>query len=250
MRQSGQRLNDVRQKKREVKQHPSVAAWEALILGTLTGDEHRMAVAHLLLGCEACRATVRPILDHRAEESRDLEDEGLDPALDPAVDRAVMAVYADTVDRAIEGVLLHGSYAPLRTRHRRRALACMKENGLESASPEVYGRYAVYEASLIRVRELRQEDPQEMVRAALNAVQAAGRLTVAEDGFSEAQIADFQARAAAEYADALRIAGHLPESELHLQRAFQRAALGTGRVLLSLRLQEVQSSWLEAAINR
>ncbi len=232
----------MRPRKREPNQHPSAAAWEALLLGTLTGDEHRLAIAHLLLGCEACRAAVRPILDHRAEESRDPADEDLDPE--------VVAVYTDAVDRAIEGILLHGSYAPLRTRHRRRALACMKEYGLEAADPEVYGRYAVYEASLVRARELRQEDPQDMVRAAANAVQAAGRLTAAEDGFSEAQIADFQARAAAEYADALRIAGQLPESELHLQRAFQRAAAGTRRVPLSLRLQEVQSSWLEAAIER
>lgn len=232
----------MRQIKRQPNQHPSPAAWEALILGTLTGDEHRVAVAHLLLGCETCRAAVRPILEHRAQESRDPGDEDLDPE--------VLAVYADTVDRAIEGVLLHGSYAPLRTRHRRRALACMKERGLEAASPEVYGRFAVYEASLIRARELRNEDREEMVRAALNAVQMASRLTVAEDGFNAEQIADFQARATAEYADALRIAGQLPEAELHLQRAFELAAMGTGRVLLSLRLQEVQSSWLEAAINR
>jgi hypothetical protein len=235
-------LNDVRQIKREPNHHPSAAAWEALILGTLMGDEHRLAIAHLLLGCETCRAAVRPILAHRALESRDPGDEGLDPK--------ALAVYAETVDRAIEGVLLHGSYAPLRTRHRRRALACMKEKGLEGASPEVYGRYAVYEASLIRARELRTEDPREMVRAALNAVQAASRLTVEEDGFNEAQIADFRARAAAEYADALRIAGQLPEAELHLQQAFHLASVGTGRVLLSLRLQEVQSSWLQAAINR
>lgn len=230
-------------KKREPTEHPAAAAWESLILGTLTGEEHREAMAHLLLGCETCRAAVRPILEHRARESRErVADEDLDPA--------VLAVYSDAVDRALEAVLLHGRHAPLRTLHRRRALACMRERGLEGASPEVYGCYAVYEASLIRARELGNEDPREMVRAAWNAVQMAGRLAAEEEGFSAAQIADFQARAAAEYADALRVAGQLPESDLHLQRAYQLAAAGTGRALLSQRLQEVQSCWLEAVVSR
>ncbi|HEX2224684.1 MAG TPA: hypothetical protein VHN15_10810 [Thermoanaerobaculia bacterium] len=231
------------QKKREPTEHPAAAAWESLILGTLTDEEHRKAMAHLLLGCETCRAAVRPILEHRAQESREsVEDEELDPA--------VLAVYSDAVDRAIEAVLLHGRHAPLRTLHRRRALACMKERGVAGASPEVFGSYAVYEASLIRARELEKEDPREMVRAAWNAVQMASRIDGEEDGFSAAQIADFQARAAAEYADALRIVGQLPESDLHLQRAYHLAAVGTGRVLLSRRLQEVQSCWLEAVVNR
>jgi hypothetical protein len=230
------------QKKREPTEHPAAAAWESLILGTLTGEEHHKAMAHLLLGCETCRAAVRPILEHRAQESRELvDDEDLDPA--------VLAVYADAVDRAIEAVLLHGRLAPLRTLHRRRALACMKERGLAGANPEVYGCYAVYEASLVRARELEKEDPPEMVRAAWNAVQMASRLDVQEEGFSAEQIADCRARAAAEYADALRIVGQLPESDLHLQRAYHLAAAGTGRTLLSQRLQEVQSCWLEAVVN-
>ncbi|HKI02918.1 MAG TPA: hypothetical protein VKK31_13165 [Thermoanaerobaculia bacterium] len=96
------------------------------------------------------------------------------------------------------------------------------------------------QALLDRCRALRYNDPEAMVLTASLAVSMAERL---DDGaHGAAELADLQARAWAERGNARRVADDLAGAEADLGRALERAAHGTGDVLLLARLMDLTAS--------
>jgi tetratricopeptide (TPR) repeat protein len=100
----------------------------------------------------------------------------------------------------------------------------------------------LFDALLERSRDLRHENPDEMVRLAewaRDLVEAAGPRELGGP-----QAADLQSRAWVELGNAYRVADHLPKAEKALGRATDLYLQGTQDELLAARLFDVQASLL------
>jgi tetratricopeptide (TPR) repeat protein len=122
---------------------------------------------------------------------------------------------------------------------------------LQSSMPLVFAGlpaglegFALYEALLERSWLLRHEDPVAMVRLAKLATLVAGRLSARRYG--RRRLADFQARAWGELANAHRVADDLDEAGEAFERSFKYLARGTGDEWLQARLYDLQASYLGA----
>lgn len=191
-------------------QHPSLAALQSFLQGGLRGESRRAVLVHLLRGCDACLMALQPAV------ARHFGASGAPVAMEESLAPRELAVYDEVIDRVFH-----------------------QFTGPPQAGP------AAYETSLAQTQALRHDDPNQMVSAALNVVAVAQRLTTDHD-FSEQQIADYQARAAAELANALRVADRLNEAEIQMDRAFALAAAGTGEPAVTLRLRDLKASLLSA----
>lgn len=207
--------------------HPNPADLEAFVEGRLDTAATARVVAHLLPGCEAC--------------GRNLEALGLEPAgLEEEVEGVWDVAYDEALDRAAERVRLHGTQALARSRKIRRALERMEREGIEALSVRQVGRPAMIEVLLTRCRQLRHDDPEQMVLLAWQASWIARRLD--RDGFTPEQVMDLRARTSGEYANALRVADRLPDAEVHLRQAFHYFEMGTGDADAELRLLDLKAS--------
>jgi tetratricopeptide (TPR) repeat protein len=222
--------------------HFPSALLEKFLSGELSPDETRSVVAHLVRGCEQCRAAMGPT----AELLLDLEAAEQEEAWLGAEDIEDMAGeaagYDAALDRALAAVRLHGEKTLKRKAKVKRALKLLTEKGLAPLSTRKQGRYPLYEALLRRSWQLRHSDPQEMVSLAWFAVQVAAIL--GRDGFTTDQVSDFQAQALGELGNALRVADRLPEAEEMLARADSYWKVGTGNPSIALRLLDLRASLL------
>lgn len=100
--------------------------------------------------------------------------------------------------------------------------------------PERLGDLTGYQALLAGAQTVIFDDPREAAKMAGAALAISRDLS--RDLYGEKLVHDFQARAAAEYANALRAGDRLSEAEAELEAAFDLARRGTG------------SPWLEAHI--
>lgn len=214
-----------------MKRHPAPEALEAFLLGSLRGEESRDVIFHLLEGCATCAVQVEPVLDVLLNRSEPRE-----------APPAELSKYNGPVDRAIESVILHGAKAEKRKEHTQKVLNLLREKGLAGVLAFRYDPFSHFQALLLYARELRHSDPQKMVEVAFHAAWAARRLDA--HGFSDEQVADFQAEAQGEWANALRVANRLAEAEATIGKAFQFAAAGTGNLRLWLRLKDLRASLL------
>jgi tetratricopeptide (TPR) repeat protein len=106
--------------------------------------------------------------------------------------------------------------------------------------PDELRSLAAYEALLERSWVARREQPRQMVRLAELAVMAAAGL--GGEGFSSGQVHDFQARAAAELANAYRVVERHQEALASLDAARHHFLLGSQEKLLGARILEVEAS--------
>lgn len=215
----------------DLKRHPAPEALEAFLLGSLRAEESREVVAHLLEGCAICAIQVQPVLEALLNR----------PELEEAPP-AELSKYDGPVDRAVESVILHGAKAKKRKQHTQKVLTLLRKKGLAGVLAFRYDPFSHFQALLLHTRELRHSDPQKMVEVAFHAAWAARRLGA--HGFSDEQVADFQAEAQGEWANALRVANRLAEAEATMGKAFQLAAMGTGNLHLWLRLKDLRASLL------
>jgi tetratricopeptide (TPR) repeat protein len=111
---------------------------------------------------------------------------------------------------------------------------------LAQAPPGLDG-FALYEALLERSWGLRHEDPAAMVRLAGMAVRIAGCLNARRYG--QLRLADLQARAWGELANAYRVADDLDEAGKAFERALEHLSRGTGDEWLQARLYDLQASY-------
>jgi tetratricopeptide (TPR) repeat protein len=211
--------------------HPSDAQLRQLARAQLAPEAAEAIALHLRGRCRECGLRL-------LREVRESDGAAFSPPAARDVD------YELAIDRAAAGVSLHGPQAVAKKRKARRIQQALAEGGLPRAR-KVRGWgacYAVYEALLSRAWELRFDDLQEMLRLTNWACVLAPRL--GRDGYSEAQVADFQARAWGEHGNALRIARQLPRAEEALLRAAEYWELGTCDRDLALRLMDFSGSLL------
>jgi tetratricopeptide (TPR) repeat protein len=100
--------------------------------------------------------------------------------------------------------------------------------------------FALYEALLERSWSLRHENPAAMVRLAKMATLVASGLSIQRYG---RRLADFEARAWGELANAYRVTDDLEEAGEAFERAFEHLARGTGDEWLQARLYDLQASY-------
>jgi tetratricopeptide (TPR) repeat protein len=215
--------------------HPSLAVLRAFLDGTLSRDEARPVVAHLLDGCTRCNAAVAPAV---------LVPEGLDTGVLPELAPGEHAGYDMAIERAFSAVRLHGAELPELKKKTARVLALLEKKGLDAFNVRRQGALPVYEALLARCQTLRHSDPRQMVLHALMAVHIARQLE--PQGTPPWQAADLQARALGELANACRVADDLDEANRYMTQAFQKLAAGSGDPLLALRLKDLRASLLSA----
>jgi tetratricopeptide (TPR) repeat protein len=218
-------------------EHPRPSALERFLLGRLEREERRRVISHLAKGCELCARQ----MEHLAHFFR--PGRGWEAGLDPG-EEAPLEDYDGAVDRAIQAVLLHGEQLPGRRKASRKLSDLLARKGLDSVPLHRYDGWVALEALLERSRELRHDDPREMIYLARHAVLVARRLGA--EGFSDEQVHDFRARAEGELGNACRVNDDLPGAERHLARAWRFARRGTGDRQLDLRLRDLEASLLTA----
>ncbi len=103
-------------------------------------------------------------------------------------------------------------------------------------------RFPLFDAALRYSWELRGEDPRRMIELARFATRIAP--TLSEDGYTPAQVADFQARAWGELGNAYRVGDELARAEESMATAFEHLARGTGDEALLARLLSLNGSVL------
>jgi tetratricopeptide (TPR) repeat protein len=220
--------------------HPSRADLRRFVRGELGADASKPVVAHLVRRCKVCLAQLGPSLRALLDGSG------------PAAGRSTIAAargradseYDPAIDRAFASVTLHGLRALSTRAETRRIKAAMALGGPRLARQiEEWGaRYAVYEALLERSWEARFDDLRLMIELTRWACRVASRL--GGEGYGDLQVADFEARAWGEHANALRAAHRLAKARAALELAAEHAARGTQEPRLRVRLIEIRASLL------
>lgn len=214
-------------------EHPSEVELQRFVRGELPCRAARSIVLHLLQRCEVCLARLEP-------QARPLfGDYGGDAA-------ASEHEYDQAIDRAAAGIALHGRRAVASKAAARRIKAALARGGTREARCEKgWGcTHATFDALLERAWELRFDNLREMLRLTRTACFMAPKLI--RQRYSPAQVADFEARAWGEHANALRAAHRLGESEDALLRAMAHFAGGTRDLHLHVRLRDIGASLLAA----
>jgi tetratricopeptide (TPR) repeat protein len=195
-----------------VSDHISSEDLHGLLTGSLDKDRVRQTVAHLLGGCAGCRSAM--VLAAQAPLRRPFPRNPQSSEIPADLD----AAYEGAIQRALE-------------------TARRKRGGARPQEPRPAG---TVEALLQRSWELRQDDPQEMLRCALLATIEAGKLD--PEPLGAAWVEDVRCRAALELGNAYRVANRLQEAEDALGEAVERFRQGTGDDRLKARLLDVQAS--------
>lgn len=197
----------------------------------LPPERLKEVVRHLMSGCAECRTLAR----EAAFPSRSREDDPLPPNLEAAYE-AVLERAADFACR-IER-LPRAEREAFRKAHillsQREDLLSLSRKGVRLAS------LGVCEALLAWAWAVRFDDPPRMYELARFAAQQAEALDPETYGLRE--VADFRARAWAEFGNACRVADQLWEAERAFGKAFEFFASGTGDPRLKVRLHDLQAS--------
>ncbi len=189
----------------------------------------RAMVEHLLGGCPSCAATVArsAALVPAAAEPPELYVE--------AIARAAVAVERRRLELEREAET-GGEFMELLLRQPRSRQMLLLRNTERGRTRDLFERL------LAASFEVRFDDPKKMVALAELALRVAAEL----DGekYGPHLVCDLQARAAAELANALRVADRHDSAMLAMLTAFEVARHGTGDPLLKARLFELASSIL------
>lgn len=210
-------------------EHPSSEVLERFLRGGLEAAERRQVVEHLLGGCGECARGMAPLAAVVLHPDRAPLVGG--PELEES--------YHGAVEKAFAAVRLHGDRAPRVKRDKAKALEGLRKNGLKGVPP-AGSRAGLLEAALERARELRRSDPSQA--ALLLGLAATTAQDLVEEGYSAEQVADFQARAAGELANSLRILHRPLDAEKWLGKALEHAQNGTGDPWLDARLLDLLGS--------
>ena len=206
--------------------HPTHEMLEAFSSGSLSSRAARAVVAHLVGGCSQCREAMAlmagPLFAPLAEETGEVE---ISAELDTAYDAAISAAFATALARS--GAVLRS--APVNGAE---GLPLPGEPGF--ATPDVC------ETLLGRSFSLRFNDPGAMLRLAELAAQSAEDLDA--EVYGAESVADLQARAWAEVANAHRVIGDLPQADRMMTRAVDCRSRGTGDARLLARLSDLAAS--------
>ena len=203
--------------------HPTPTILRSFLQQTLSQDEVRAVVAHLLTGCARCSAEIaslRETLSRQQALAKDL------PTIGPSYDAAFERALAATLDRA----------SSIQTKERKDIL------GEDEAKlpPEANKLVALYKDLLRQSWELRHKDPAKMLQLARRATIVANALSPRRYGAQK--VADCQCRAWAELGNAYRVTEDHEAAEDALERAQEVFARGTQRGTLQARILNFKAS--------
>lgn len=208
--------------------HPHAVALARLIAGEEPTGETRDVVRHLLSGCLTCAAELRRLVKGFTASSSPAPEEVNE--VEEALSRAARAVReraspgSGQIDAVYKFARLLLSQPPLRQE-------LLLKNSARGRS------WALAELLLETSFSLRFENPRRMVELAELAFRTAAGLDPKE--FGPRAVVDLEARAAAELANALRVAGDDDSSLQALLAAFRLSSFGTGDSALKARIFEV-----------
>lgn len=248
--------------------HPSSELLRRFALGDLAAAEADAIVVHLQRDCTRCQAEVETYLPLGALAAELASPVAVAEPSDPTP--APLDAYDRAIEAALASVRLHGTAAVQVRKRTHQILAELRAGDTpvlpppssritpaaegQRASPRSEGgaatgprpgshrRFPLYDAALRYSWELRQDDPARMIELARFAARLAP--TLGEDGYGPEQVADFQARAWGELANAYRIGDQPARADEAIATAFEHRARGTGEELLEARLLSLQASIL------
>ncbi|MFL6197661.1 MAG: hypothetical protein ACJ76J_00650 [Thermoanaerobaculia bacterium] len=209
--------------------HPTHEMLEAFSNGSLSTHAARAVVAHLVGGCSECRQSLAlmsgPLFAPLPEENEEVE---ISAELDAAYDSAISTAYAAALAKA-------GGMG-----RRDAARAIPGAEGLPLPGEPGFATPDVCETLMDRSYDLRFTDPAAMLRLAELAAQSAEALDM--EVYGAENVADLQARAWAEVANAHRVIGDLPQADRMMTRAVDCRSRGTGDARLLARLSEMAAA--------
>lgn len=216
-------------------EHPRRETLEGFLLNSLPTPEVKATVAHLMGGCDHCRAEMSPITTVMFTPDAAPEPQ-LSAEEDLAYDRAISAAFS----RALE----HERTLRVEretAEHKSEEMLAALRSGMVSL-PEGPASWGLCETLLEKSRALRHDDPAGMLHLANLARLAADRL---DAGFYGAdRRTDMQARAWAELANAYRVTDDFAQAEAAMACALELRAQGTGDPLLYARIADLNASLL------
>ena len=200
----------------------------------LRPERLKAVVCHLMGGCPQCRTLAREALFRPGSR----EDAPLSPDLDAAYEAVLerAADFACRLERLPPGEResFQKAHVLLGSGGKRGDLFSLSHEGVRLAS------LGVCEALLAWAWAVRFDDPPRMYELARLATRQAEALS--PEACGERELADFRARAWAEFGNACRVADQLQEAERAFGKAFEFFAGGTGDPRLQVRLHDLQAS--------
>lgn len=224
--------------------HPSLAELQQFLLGEATAQQTLTVVQHLASGCDACRTSLHPLsrtfLDPRgvreakaasdpsdpSENRDDSEANSYDAALDAAAGRCALWQSQATAARLV--------YAD-----HMRSVRAGEARALDLPVGGITG-LALVRAYIELACELRGISTEQMYQAAFLAHVTAQGLPA--EIYGPNVVADQQAWALAEMANALRVKDDLRGAWRDIQRAREIFATGSGDLFLEAHLGEIEGA--------
>lgn len=213
--------------------HPSRELLEEFLRGSLPVAEVRAVVAHLLQGCESCREAMAPIARLLFETGGSGGEEGAETS---AYDEVISSVRERLRGRR------EGLARERRDARKRLGVLLFHPSAAAAAESAAAGpaTWALCEALLEHSTALGHDDPRGMLRLAQVAAMVADQLDVKHYGV--APLADLQAQAWSELANAYRVNDDLDTAERALDKAVRLRDRGTGDPLLLARISDLAAT--------
>ncbi|HYG62692.1 MAG TPA: hypothetical protein VEL74_08930 [Thermoanaerobaculia bacterium] len=202
------------------------------MLGELPSGETRRVLAHLLHGCDQCRAAMSPLAAAMFLPSHQEDEVAVEAGAEyefPIFRALASAKRVATLARGSADQAL-GAFP--------KEVPVLDALSSESTLPSVP---VLCERLLATCHALRHRDPEAMVLAATMATGLTERLEQSDVQGPKA-LADLRARAWAELGNARRVANDPNGAEADFARALRQAASGTGDPLLLARLMDLAAS--------
>jgi tetratricopeptide (TPR) repeat protein len=208
--------------------HPARETLEGFLTGGLSATAAKVVVMHLLEGCPPCQEALNRLSGTLFLSEEDSE---ISPELDTAYDFAISAAYAGALEKTAEMRRLQEARSPR---------SIPGAEGLPLPGDPQFCTVETCDALLDRSYTVQLSDPEAALRLADLAALAADGLDA--EHYGSAEVADMQARAWAEVANAHRITGDLAKADRVMARALDCRARGTGAPRLLARLSALSGA--------
>lgn len=225
-----------RRKGGQQRRHPTPAALERFARGTAGRRQARLVVAHLLTGCQRCRKALAALA--KGDPSGGAQDDGArELAYRRAFERATAAARHRAEEMKQEAAASRGALPRLSGQPRSRQLLLVRNSrSLRSWSA----------CEILLADGSPPERGQEAARVAQGELALSVALDLEQERYGEGPVTDLRARAAAELARALHLAGRADDARELLGDAFVLLEQGTGDPLVRARIYDVAASVLPA----
>lgn len=211
-------------------EHPTLEQLEDWLFGELPAGEASAVLAHLATDCEACHRHLAPLVSAFAAPAPERAERS--PEYDQAINRAFSVARERFRSLGRSRAQIEKKLPAIRAA---RTFRDLDESGIHRLDG-----WALCEALLACSREERYRDPRKML---LFAKWAQFRsLALSPERYGRLAVADLQALAWAETANAFRVTDDLHEADKAMAAAFRALEKGSGDPLLLARMLDLSAS--------